>query len=68
MRYAVIRCPSPGPPALIDAPNVFDTKAEAESRIASIEAQHRKSHHTFLAILPIDGPLFEALDREGVMY
>jgi hypothetical protein len=53
---------------LIDAPNLFDTKAEAEERIASIEAVHRKSHHTFLAVLPIEGPLLEALDREGVMY
>jgi len=64
-RFSVIRCPSSGPCALVGAPNDFATKDAAEARIAEIEQDHRKSHHTFLAIVPYEGPKAQALLAQG---
>lgn len=51
-RYAVVRVPGSGPPALAGAPNDFATETEAEARIVEIEREHRMAHHTYLTIVP----------------
>ena len=66
-RYAVLRCPSPGPPALIAPPNDFATLAEAEARIAAVEARARMAHHTHLEVLHYRGSLHEALVARGAL-
>jgi len=66
-RFAVIPCPSSGPCALVGSPNDFATKEDAEARITEIEQDHRKSHHTFLAIIPYEGPRAQALQAQGIL-
>lgn len=66
-RFAVIRVPGSGAPALAGEPNDFATEAEARARIAQIEAGHLKSHHTHLDIVPYDGDRHVALAAEGVL-
>ena len=60
--------PGSGPPALAGAPNDFATKAEAEARIAEIEAEHLKAHHTYLDIMGYEGDKAEALAAAGVLF
>lgn len=66
-RFVVVRVPGNGPPALVGAPCVFATVDEAEARIAEIERGHRKSHHTHLEVIPIEGDLGAALERLGIL-
>jgi hypothetical protein len=47
-RYAVIRVPSSGPPALVAEPNDFASEAEALHRIAEVKARQLMAHHTHL--------------------
>ncbi len=68
MRYAVIRVPTSGPPALIAAPSDFATEAEARARVAAIEGAQLQVHHTHLEILPYEGPLHAALTAHGILY
>ena len=58
-RFAVIRVPTSGPPALVAAPNDFATRQEArsEARIAAVEAGQVMAHHTYLDIFSYEGPL-----------
>lgn len=65
-RYAVIRVPTSGPPALIAAPRDFATQAEAQARIDMIEAGQLKTHHTYLDIVAYDGPLGPAMQALGI--
>jgi len=65
-RFAVIRVPTSGPPALIGAPCDFATRAEAQARIDAIEAGHLKAHHTYLDIVAYEGPLGPAMRDLGV--
>lgn len=65
-RFAVIRVPGSGPPALIAAPNSFASRAEAQQRIAEIEAGQLKVHHTYLDIVAYEGPLIDALQELGI--
>ncbi|WP_411889312.1 hypothetical protein [Yoonia sp. SDW83-1] len=65
-RYAVIRVPTSGPPALIAAPNVFVSAAEAAARVAAIEQGQLKQHHTYLDVVAFDGPLAEAMAAKGI--
>ncbi len=67
-RFVVIRVPDGGRPALIGAPYDFATREDALARIAEIEADHRKVHHTFLCVLEVEPPLPQALEREGVLF
>ena len=67
-RYAVIRVPGSGPAALAGPPNDFASEEEALARIAGIEADHRKSHHTDLSVFRYTGPLIDALLAEGILY
>lgn len=66
IRYAVIRVPSSGPPALAGSPNVFATREAAKARIAEIEADHLITHHTYLDVIAIEGPLYKALAARGI--
>ena len=66
-RYAVIRAPGSGPPALAGAPNDFATEAEALARVAEIEQHHRKSHHTHLSVFCYSGGLQHARLQEGIL-
>jgi hypothetical protein len=59
--------PSSGPPALAGAPNVFATKLEAQDRIAEIEADHRKSHHTYLDIVAFEGTVKDGLAAKNIL-
>lgn len=65
-RFAVIRVPGSGPPALVGAPYHFDTEHAALARIAEIEAAHLKSHHTHLEVVPFEGPLHAAMQAMGI--
>ncbi len=67
-RFAVIRVPTSGPPALIAEPNDFATEADAEARIAAIEGKQIMPHHTYLDILGYDGGLQDALLRKGILF
>ena len=67
-RYAVLRVPSSGPKAVIAAPWLFETEAEAKARIAEIEADHLVVHHTYLEVFALDGDAYRALDASGVLY
>ncbi|MEM8754075.1 MAG: hypothetical protein AAGF90_13940 [Pseudomonadota bacterium] len=67
VRYAVLRVPSSGPPALIAPPNNFASEAEAESRIAEIERRKRMTHHTHLETFAYEGDLSAALAVRGVL-
>ncbi|MEM7644537.1 MAG: hypothetical protein AAF366_18730 [Pseudomonadota bacterium] len=53
---------------MVGTPNDFATRERALARIAEIEADHRKVHHTFLDVLEVDAPLLAALEREGVLF
>ncbi len=66
-RYAILRVPGSGPPALAGPPNVFDTEVEAQARLDEIEDGHLKAHHTHLEILPFQGPLAQALTKAGIL-
>lgn len=66
-RFLVVRVPGSGPPALVGAPYVFATLADAEARIAVIEQDHRKSHHTHLEVIPFEGAIGAALEKLGVL-
>ena len=66
-RFLVVRVPGSGPPALIGAPYDFASLAEAEARVAEIEAGHLKAHHTHLEVLPYTGPLQTALATKGIL-
>lgn len=67
-RYAVIRVPGAGPPALIAAPNDFASEAEALRCIAEVEARRLMAHHTYLDVLACEGPLAAALEERGIAY
>jgi len=67
-RYAVLRAPTSGPKALIAPPNDFQTLAEAEARVAAIEATQRKVHHTHLEVFRYTGTLTDALRDAGIVY
>jgi|GEM_PF-5571760 hypothetical protein len=67
IRYAVIRVPTFGPPALIAEPNIFKTQADAQARIDMIEAKQIMSHHTHLECVPISGPIGPALAERGIL-
>lgn len=66
-RYAIIRIPGNGPPALIAPPNHFATEAEAEARIKEVEAKQRMVHHTHLEVVAYAGGLTTALEKRGVL-
>ena len=66
-RYLVVRVPSPGPPALVAPPYDFATRAEAEERVAAVEARQRKAHHTHVEIVRYDGSLTEELSARGIL-
>ena len=63
-RFALIRVPNSGPAAFVAA---FTDRAEAETRLAEIEATKLKVHHTYLEIIAFDGPLEAALDAHGIL-
>ena len=65
-RYCVIRVPSSGPPALAGAPNVFETREEAEARVAEIESTHLMRHHTWLDVIAVDDPVTASLQARGI--
>ena len=67
-RYLVLRVPGSGPPALAGSPNDFSTLEEAEARIAEIESEHRKAHHTYLEIMTYKGDRSKALADAGVLF
>ena len=64
----MLRVPSSGPKAVIAEPFLFETRAEAEQRIAKIEATHLVAHHTYLEIFAFDGEVYTALDAAEVIY
>ena len=66
--FLVVRVPTTGPRALIAPPNDFKSRADAERRIAFIEAPHRLQHHTFLEIVPYTGDKFDALRKGKINY
>lgn len=65
--HLVVRVPSSGPPALIGPPNDFAARAEAEARIAGIEAGHRVAHHTYLEVVAYEGDRASALEALGIL-
>ena len=67
-RYAVLRVPITGRKALIVEPNDFATQAEAEGRIAQIEAPQHSVHHTHLEVFVYSGNLYQALDKAEIVY
>ena len=68
MRYLVLRVPGSGPPALAGAPNDFATREDAEARIAEIERDHLKAHHTYLEVMAYEGDKARALAKAGVLF
>lgn len=66
-RYLVLRVPGSGPPALVGAPYDFATDAEAQARVADIEAAQMKTHHTHLEIQPYEGKTQQALADLGII-
>lgn len=68
MRYLVVRVPSAGPKAVIAPPNDFADRAEAEARIAGIEAAQLMTHHTHLEIETYSGDRAAFCDRAGILY
>ena len=67
-RFLVLRVPSSGPKAVVAEPYDFATQAEAEARIAEIEADHLVVHHTYLEIEPYNGDRFAAMNAAGIIY
>ena len=67
-RYAVIRVPSSGPPALIAPPNDIATEAETHRRIAAAEQAQLMAHHIYLDMVAYEGPLMPELSRRGVLF
>ncbi|MDX8352740.1 hypothetical protein [Cognatiyoonia sp. IB215182] len=65
-RFAVIRVPTSGPPALVAQPNVFDSQDSADARIAEIEARQLMTHHTYLDTVAFEGPLMAAMQSRGI--
>ncbi|MEL7258434.1 MAG: hypothetical protein AAFN80_11425 [Pseudomonadota bacterium] len=66
-RFAIIRVPTNGPPALVNMKNVFETEEEALARLAEIEATQQKLHHTFLDVVEFEGKVHEALPKKGIL-
>ncbi len=67
-KYAIIRVPGSGPPALIDMDSIFSDKAEAQAKLAQIEKTQLKAHHTFLDIVSFEGNAEEELPKLGIIF
>ena len=66
-KYAIIRVPGSGPPALINMDSIFSDIAEAHAKLAQIEETQLKAHHTFLDIVSFEGKAEDELPKLGII-
>lgn len=52
-RFAVVRVPTTGPPALMGEPALFSDRDAAEARKAEIEARSDIAHHTWIDLVEL---------------
>jgi len=67
-RWLVIRVPGSGPPAAITPAIIYESEAEALAQIERIEANHRKTHHTYLDTFRFTGDIHTTLTVAGINY
>ena len=67
-RYAVIRFPTSGPPALVDVAHIFDSEIDARERLRELEATQLKQHHTYLDVVAFNGKAHEELPKLGILF
>lgn len=52
-RFAVVRVPTAGPPALVGDPALFERREAAEARRSEIEARAVMEHHTWIDVVDL---------------